>query len=224
MIQRGQQRAEGGAGVAADLEERLREAVPSARGHARHARGFRMKDRRADADQRGGRRESWRSASARPSSDQAGEREAHADGERVGLRDSGPCRSPTSGCSKEAVNWLVSVIRPIWVKLRVKGGFQQRIDRGQQRLHRVVEQVRKAEREENRQHGVLRRGGEVKASVFVADRGEMRRLGDGSRDFSRRIERLSGCDMVSGFLIGADVKTGYDLTTSQRSFKHKCPN
>ena len=49
----GEQRARRSAEIAADLEQRLREAVAAAGRHARHARGFRMKDRRAHADQRG---------------------------------------------------------------------------------------------------------------------------------------------------------------------------
>ena len=44
--ERREQRAERRAEVAADLEHRLREAVPSARRHARDARGFRMEHRR----------------------------------------------------------------------------------------------------------------------------------------------------------------------------------
>jgi hypothetical protein len=41
-------------GVAADLEERLREAVPAARRHSRDARRLGMEDRRSDADARRG--------------------------------------------------------------------------------------------------------------------------------------------------------------------------
>src|SRR3954462_15661515 len=48
---RGQERAERAAGVAADLEDRLGEAEPTARAQMRHARRFRMKNRRADADE-----------------------------------------------------------------------------------------------------------------------------------------------------------------------------
>jgi hypothetical protein len=41
-------------GVAADLEERLREAVPAARRHPRHARRLGVEDRRSDAHARRG--------------------------------------------------------------------------------------------------------------------------------------------------------------------------
>ena len=53
----GEQGADGGAGVAADLEERLREAVTSAGGEAGDAGGFGMEDGGADADQRRGEEE-----------------------------------------------------------------------------------------------------------------------------------------------------------------------
>ena len=50
--ERGEQRPKRRAGVAADLEDRLRESVPSARCHARDARRLGVKHRRTDADQR----------------------------------------------------------------------------------------------------------------------------------------------------------------------------
>ena len=53
--QRRGQRAERRAGIAADLEQRLRQAMTAARRHARHAAGFGMEHRRAEADQHGGR-------------------------------------------------------------------------------------------------------------------------------------------------------------------------
>ena len=48
---RRQQRTERRAEISTDLKDRLREAVPSAGGHARHARRLRMKHRRPDAHQ-----------------------------------------------------------------------------------------------------------------------------------------------------------------------------
>ena len=50
----GQQRPERRADIAADLEQALRHAVAPARGDARHARGLRMEDRRANANCSGG--------------------------------------------------------------------------------------------------------------------------------------------------------------------------
>ena len=51
--ERRQQRAGGGARIPADLKQRLRQAVLSARGQARHPRRLRMEDRRAHAHQHG---------------------------------------------------------------------------------------------------------------------------------------------------------------------------
>ncbi|MNZ54226.1 hypothetical protein D3C78_721240 [compost metagenome] len=50
----GQQGAESAAGVATDLKGRLRQAVATARGQARHPRGLRVKGRRANPHQRRG--------------------------------------------------------------------------------------------------------------------------------------------------------------------------
>ena len=50
----GEERAEGAAGVAADLEKRLGETVMSARGKTGDSRGFGVEDGRAEADERGG--------------------------------------------------------------------------------------------------------------------------------------------------------------------------
>src|SRR3954463_13509487 len=49
---RGQERTERAAGVAADLEDGLRETKTAARAQMRDARRFRMKNRRAYADER----------------------------------------------------------------------------------------------------------------------------------------------------------------------------
>ena len=88
------------AGVAADLEQRLREPVPPAGRHARHARGFGVKDRRADADQRHG-DENHAVGRRDGEQQQADQREAHAGRQRIRLRPRSVNR-PITGCSSEA--------------------------------------------------------------------------------------------------------------------------
>ena len=62
------QRPERAAGVAADLEQRLRQAVLAARGQARDARRLGVEDRRAGADQRRGQQHASRSSARHASS------------------------------------------------------------------------------------------------------------------------------------------------------------
>ena len=79
--QRGEQRAERCADIAAGLKQRLREAVPAARGQPRDPRRLRMKDRRADADEC--RRQQEQPKVLREGQEQqSGQREQHAGRER----------------------------------------------------------------------------------------------------------------------------------------------
>ena len=71
--------------IAADLEQRLGETVATARGHARHARGFGMEHRRAHADQRRGESRIIGSCRVRHQQ-QADQGEAHAEHQGIGLR------------------------------------------------------------------------------------------------------------------------------------------
>ena len=147
--ERGQQRTEGGARIAADLKQGLRKTVPSARGHARHPRGFRMKNRRAHSDQGRG-HENHGEVARQSQQHQAGERKAHPHGQGIGFRI--PVRIEPDQRLQEGSGQLVGQGDQADLgKAEVKGRFQERVDRRQQRLHRVVEQVRKAEREKNRQ-------------------------------------------------------------------------
>ena len=50
--ERGEQRSDGRAEIAPDLKQRLRQPMPAARRHPRHARGFGVKHRRAEANER----------------------------------------------------------------------------------------------------------------------------------------------------------------------------
>ena len=50
--ERGEERAQGAAGVAADLKKRLRETVAATGSHARDPRGLRVKNGRAEPNQR----------------------------------------------------------------------------------------------------------------------------------------------------------------------------
>ena len=61
------------------------------------------------------------------------------------------------GCSTEAVSWNTSVMMPMWTKSSAQRILDQRIDRQQHRLHRVVEQMAGADHEQDRQHGRTRR-------------------------------------------------------------------
>src|SRR6267143_5584163 len=79
------ERAERGACVAAELEERLGRAVLAPRGQASDARGLRMEHGRANADERGGSENRSVTRSYR-NSQETNESDAHPDGQRVGLR------------------------------------------------------------------------------------------------------------------------------------------
>ena len=112
----GQQRAERSAGIAADLEQRLcAKPCRPPDADAGDARGFRVEDRRADADQRRG--DQQHRIAGRDATAAAG-RPASAPmptGSRNG-RGRLSVKCPTTGCSSEAVSWNASVIMPIWPK------------------------------------------------------------------------------------------------------------
>jgi hypothetical protein len=81
--ERRQQRSCRRPGVPADLKERLREAVPAARGQTRDARGFRVENRRPDADECDCDEDGHVGRRARQQ-EQADQRESHADRQRIG--------------------------------------------------------------------------------------------------------------------------------------------
>ena len=144
---------------------------------ARDARGFRMEHRRADADQRR-RRAAARVIRRLRQNQQPDECERHADRKRDRAVACGRCTWPTSGCSSEAVTWKTSVSSPICAETQVEAAFQDRIDRRQQRLHHVVQQVAEADRAENRESrglGSVGRGdGRLAHSRYLSCRGPAR--------------------------------------------------
>jgi hypothetical protein len=146
-----QERPDCRAGVASDLEERLGEAVLSARGHSRYAGRLWMEDRRAHADQRSGEEQQGEGGGDRQQQ-QADEREDHPDGKGVGHR------------------LAVGVVSDDWLKegrcnlegegdeadlgeVEMERCFEDGIDRRQQRLHHVVEHVAEADSREHTKHG-----------------------------------------------------------------------
>ena len=83
--ERGEERTEGGARVAADLEERLRHTVLSAGCHAGHARRFRVKHGGANAHE-GRCSQDGRVAGGQRQNQQAGQCDAHAQRQGIRLR------------------------------------------------------------------------------------------------------------------------------------------
>src|SRR5207302_3432126 len=82
--ERGEERAERGARVAADLEERSRQAVLPAGSHACDARRFRVEHGRADADEgRGG--ENCAEARSHREGQQTNKCNSHSDGQGIRL-------------------------------------------------------------------------------------------------------------------------------------------
>jgi hypothetical protein len=158
----GQQRPEGRAEVAADLEQRLREAEAAARGEARHARGFRVEGRGADADhprrqqqhaEAAGHRQQGHAAQghAHPDRQQEGDRALVGGQADPGLQQR---RGALEGQGDQAD--LGEAERELLL--------EQRVDRRQDGLHAIVEQVHEGDREQDLQHGAaggagLGRGG-----------------------------------------------------------------
>ena len=150
---RAEQRTERRSDVAADLKKRLREPVPSARRHPRDTRRFRMKHGRPDPHESRGdeqhRKRCRRSpaAAGRPA-------RTHADDERDRASAADPCRArrAAAAATRSACSARVDQARS-GRSSRRRTSSGQRIDRGKQRLNRVVEQVREADRGEHREDG-----------------------------------------------------------------------
>jgi hypothetical protein len=153
--QRHEQRPDRLARVAADLEQGLREAVAPARREPGHARSLGMEDGAADADQ--GRCQQHGAEAAGERQDQhAEEGRGHAEGQREGLRMlvavEPDQRLQDRGRELEDERDDADVHEVEGQRL-----LHQRIDREQHRLHRVVEEMGPAHREQDRQHGGARR-------------------------------------------------------------------
>ena len=137
-----QQRAERRSEVAAYLEERLREAVAAARRHARDARRLGMKDRRADAHQARCHEECGKRRRRREHQ-HAGERERHAADERVRHRP--PIGVEADHRLQERCGQLQRQRHQADLREREREGrLEHRIQRRDERLQRVVQQMREA--------------------------------------------------------------------------------
>ena len=151
--ERGEQRADRLACLPADLEQRLGKAVPPARcqaGHARRLRDGRSTSRYRSSPRRAAASNSCPHAQAR--SDRAACSPCPATSERAAA--GGPCRcrprlEQRSGQLKGQRDQ--SDLREI----QTVGILDERIDRRQQRLHHVVEQMREAERHHDRERAGL---------------------------------------------------------------------
>jgi hypothetical protein len=163
----GKQRPYGGAEVAADLEHRLGETVAAPRGHARHARGLRVKHRGAGTDQSG--RAQQQSVAVRIGEQrQAGEGEGHAGGERIG---------PGTRVGVAADQRLQDGGRdlvgeghdPDLPEGQVVTVLEHGIQRRQQRLHHIVEQMTEADCGQHRERGLAGGARAVAGNGVVQD-------------------------------------------------------
>ncbi len=143
----GGERPERGAEIAADLEQRLREAMRSARREAGHARRFGMEDGRTQPQQhRAGHQ--YRVARREGERDQPGHRRGHSERQRIGHR-------PAVGVEaderlKQRGRHLISESqKPDLREAQVEVSLQDGIDGGKQRLQHVIEQMAEARSEED---------------------------------------------------------------------------
>ena len=139
------QRAERRADVAADLKDRLRQAVTAAGRHPRDARRLRVKDRRTDAHQSGSRPAASAKLPAhrQPDSPTAVNPMPTTSEYGVGRRS---VTVPTAGCSSDDVICCVERDQADLREAERERRLEQRIDGGQQRLDGVVQQMREADR------------------------------------------------------------------------------
>ena len=151
--QRRQHRTHRGAKTAAELKHRLRETESSAGGQPRDPRRFGVKHRRAQADQRGGNEDDG--ISRRHAEQQQPEkRKAHAERQRkrlclpVGHVTDHRLQQRRGELERQRDQADLGVVERIAL-------FKDRIHRGNQRLHGVVEEMREADA---RQHDIGRPG------------------------------------------------------------------
>ncbi len=167
---RGQQRPGGGARIAPHLEDGLRQTVASARGHAGYARRLRVEDRGAGAHHGRGQQQDGEGRRHRQR-EQPGQGAAHAHCQRVGLGIF--VGVVTHQRLQQRGGELIGKGDQTDLgEIQVEIGLEQRIDRQNQRLDHVVEEMRKADRSEDAKAGLLRRG--------VVSRGECSGGGGGT--------------------------------------------
>ncbi len=151
------QRACRRAEIAAELKQRLRETMLAARGHAGDARCFRMKDRGADADERRA-AEQHDIMLREGEQQQSAEREGHADRQRIGARIAVRIEAD-EGLQKGAGELEGERDQPDLAEVEPKRGFDDRIDGRQERLNRIVQKMREAQRHQHgEKHSVARIG------------------------------------------------------------------
>src|SRR5713101_3500939 len=151
--ERGEERTERGAGVAADLEKRLRHAVLSAGSHARDARRFRVKHGGADAHEGRG-SENGSVAESQCQSQQSGQADAHA--HRQGIRLRAVVGIETDKRLEDGGGQLQREgDQAHLAEIKMKRVLEERIDSGDQRLQRVIQEVAKANREKNFEDSLL---------------------------------------------------------------------
>ena len=149
----GEQRPDGRPRVAADLKQRLRQAMPAAGRHARDPAGFGMEHRRPDADQH------HRDQDDRIASGDAQKQKAEQGGDHAGRQRIGP--GPEVGniahrrLQQRGRDLVDQGDDADLGEAQMKIRFQVRIDRRYQRLHHVVQQMAEADREQHREGGVV---------------------------------------------------------------------
>jgi len=146
---RRKQRTEGGARVAAHLKERLRKAMLAAGCDARNARRFRMKDRRScsnDGRSQQQQAECWRQRQHQNSR----ERKAHSHCERI---RHGPLVGvePDQRLQKTCHHLVGERQQSDLAEVQMKGALENGIDRRQQRLHHVIDEMADADRGQDAQ-------------------------------------------------------------------------
>ena len=147
----GEERAEGAAGVAPDLKERLSETVASARGQASHPRRFGVKDRGAEADERGGDQHQRKSVRDGEQGN-AAERKHHTGGEgerlrvAVGVEADERLQDRSRELERERDE-------PDLCEGDVQFILEDRIQRREERLNRIVDQVSAAYGDDDGQDG-----------------------------------------------------------------------
>lgn len=142
------------------LEDRLREAAPHAGRHVGDARGFGMEDRGAQADE-GDRDQEEAESPGQGQGGEPGQREQHPEGQRIGL---GPAIGDRShdGLEERGGELVREGDETYLGEAQVKAFLDEGIDRRDDGLHGIVEQVREADRnqyrEDSRPGGAGRRG------------------------------------------------------------------
>ena len=140
--------------IAADLEQRLRQAMATTRRHPCNPRGFGMEDGGTNADERR-RKDQHRVAAGTRQQQQSDKCNRHTDSERVGLR-------PMVGKHPDRrLQYRRDQLRGQRDHSDLReaepiGVLQHRIERRQQRPHHIVQEMRKAERQKDREDGALR--------------------------------------------------------------------